>query len=463
MTNNLQLSPIENESDEQGEVHTPVIEVMTDKPSPAQLQALLGNGASPDSPKASKWSMFDDLALQPYTDFWDNNLTLGENYVSLIDRCVLLPNRKVQSKVAAAYAAVHSIACRVLPTLAIIGATGTGKSALTKVIAGFREQNGSNTFGSTSTFASLRNAVNKFRFKQFIDNQPIYERDNEKPCLMVIADVKEFFFKDPNRFALFRCGWDRSEEVQTISLGNGDNLTFYTFCPKILSTVDTFMLKSEYSELYRRSLFIKTEHIDKFSPEDKALWYTESVEALEPDSINWQGCDQEFLNFWHGDNDTNLMEFAKLRRQHGNLKKQALANGMTEHQFKGAFDVMCTAKILFNMKPSEVIDLFVDYFAFIKQNVVPESEGIIRLIQFVVKDWTDPHEAALHTMREKGIKAKLDPLRIKAADFKSKYEYYKTQQGVMFGAGELSIIQSMNELGFHTDKHQGVIFWVWNK
>ena len=461
--NDLQLSPIENEDDGHDEVHTPVVEVVTDKLTPDELRKLLGNGASPDSPKSNKWAMFDDLALQPYTDFWDRELTLGENYVSIINRCVLLPNRKVQSKVVAAYAAVHSIACRVLPTLAIVGSTGTGKSALTKVIAGLREQHGSNTFGSSSTFASLRNAINKFRFMQFIDNQPIYERDNEKPCLMVIADVKEFFFRDPNKFALFRCGWDRSEETQTISMGNGENLTFYTFCPKILSTVDTFMLKSEYSELYRRSLFVKTEHIDKFSDEDKFAWYQQSNRLLEPDAINWTGADQEFLNFWHGDNDANLMEFARLRRQHGNLKDLARDKGMTEHQFKCCFDIMCTAKILFNMKPTEVILLFVEYFAYIKENVVPESEGVIRLIQFVIKDWTDPHELALNTMREVGIKAKLDPLRVRAVDFKSKYEYYKTQQGVMFGASELSIIQAMDSLGFHTDKHNGIIYWVWNK
>ena len=445
------------------DIATPVVEVMSDKPTPDELKALLGMSASPDSTKSSRWSMFDDVALQPYSDFWDNNLTLGENYVSLINRCVLLPEKDIQAKIAASYTAVHSIACRVLPTLAILGATGTGKSALTKVIAGLREQNGANTFGSTSTFASLRNAVNKFRFKQFIDNQPIYERDNEKPCLMVIADVKEYFFRDPNRFALFRCGWDRSEEVQTISMGNGENLTFYTFCPKILSTVDTFMLKSEFSELYRRSLFIKTEHIDKFSVEAKANWYTESIEALEPDSINWTGADEKFLDFWHGDNDANLMEFAKLRRQHGNLKKQALSHGMTEHQFKGSFDVLCTTKILFNMRPQEVIELYVNYFDFIKKSVVPESEGLIRLIQFVVKDWTDPHELALYNMQAQGIKAKLDSLRIKASEFKSKYEYYKTQQGVMFGASENLIIQAMNELGFHTDKHQGTIYWIWNK
>ena len=461
--NDLVLSPIENENDDNDEVYTPVVEVVTDKPTPEELRKLLGNGASPDSPKSSKWAMFDDLALQPYTDFWDRNLTLGENYVSMIDRCVLLPNRQVQSKVVAAYAAVHSVACRVLPTLAIVGSTGTGKSALTKVIAGLREQQGANTFGSSSTFASLRNAVNKFRFKQFIDNQPIYERDNEKPCLMVIADVKEFFFKDPNKFALFRCGWDRSEETQTISMGNGENLTFYTFCPKILSTVDTFMLKTEYSELYRRSLFVKTEHIDKFSDEDKADWYQEGKQALEPDAINWTGADQEFLNFWHGDNDANLMEFARLRRQQGNLKDLARSKGMTEHQFKGAFDVMRTAKILFNMTPLEVVKLFIEYFAYIKENVVPESEGVIRLIQFVVKDWTDPHELALRTMREAGIKAKIDPLRVRAVDFKSKYEYYKTQQGVMFGASEMTVIQAMNELGFHTDKFNGVIYWVWHK
>lgn len=456
----------ENEMNEQEAISVPV-EVLDGIPTPQEMRQLLGSNASAESGDDSIWKQFDDLALTPYTDYWDNTLTLGENYVSLIDRCVLLPNRAVQSKVAASYAAVHSVACRLLPTLSIIGATGTGKSALTKVIAGVREQHGSNTFGSSSTFASLRNAVNKFRFKQFVDNQPIFEKSNEKPCLMVISDIKEFFFKGGDegakKFALFRCGWDRSEEVQTISLGNGENLTFYTFCPKILSTVDTFLLKPEFSELYRRSLFIKTEHIDRFNPQDRADWYRDGVEVLEPDSINWTGCNEEFLNFWHGDNNANLMEFAKLRRQHGNLKKQALLNGMTEHQFKGAFDVMCTARVLFNLAPSEVIDLFVKYFTYIKESVIPESEGITKMIQLVTGDWTQEHEKALEEIALAGLRVTLPKLQIKASEFKSKFDWYKQQQGVMFGASESAILSAMGELGFHLEKIQGSIYWVWNK
>lgn len=436
------------------------------KPSPDEMRALLGMNASADSGKSSIWSEFDDVALIPYTEYWDNNKTLGENYLSLINRCVLLPNRDVQAMVAASYAAVHSVACRVLPTLSIIGATGTGKSALTKVLSGVREQHGTNTFGSSSTFASLRNAVNIFRFKDHIDNEPVFERENELPCLMVIADIKEFFFKGDDgakKFALFRCGWDRSEEVQTISKGNGENITFYTFCPKILSTVDTFVLKPEFAELYRRSLFIKTEHIDRFNPQEKAAWYGDTVEALEPDSISWKGCNEEFLNFWHGDNNYNLMEFAKLRRQHGNLKKQALLSGITEHQFKGAFDVMCTAKLLFNLKPSEVIELFLNYFQYIKENVIPESEGITKMIQLVTSDWTTDQERALKEIAASGLKVELPKLKIKASEFKSKFDWYRQQQGVMFGASESAISSAMGELGFHLEKIDKAVYWVWNK
>jgi energy-coupling factor transporter ATP-binding protein EcfA2 len=433
------------------------------KPTPQELNMLLGNNASPDSTKSSRWTDFNDIALQPYTEFWDNNLGLGDNYLNLISKAVILPNHEIQAKIAASYAAMHSIAIKVAPLLFIQGATGTGKSCLSKVLSGLREQHGNKTFGSTSTFSSLRNGVNKFRFKQFIDNQPIYQLDNEIPCLMSIADIKEFFFKDENRYALFRCGWDRSEEIQTISLGNGENMSFYTFCPKIVTSRDSFILKETYTELFRRCLFLHTQHVDKFDALDKAKWYENSVEALEPDNIDWTGCSKHFLDFWYGDNDANLLAFGKLRRQQGNLKKQALLHGISEHEFKANFYVMITTKTLFDLSPLEVIEMYKNHFDYCKQNIIPESEGLPRLISLVVSEFTAPHERMLKTLQEKGIKAKPETLKLKASDFKSKLDYYKSQQGVMFGASDGAISQAMRDLGFHEDKINGVFFWVWNK
>lgn len=442
------------------------VEVLTDRPTPEMMRAILGNGASPDSPKSTRWSDFEEEGLQPYTELWDYSKGLGDNYISIINKAVLLPNHDVQSRIAATYAALHSQLIKIAPMLAILGATGTGKSALTKVLSGFREMDGKNTMGSASTFAAIRNSVNQFRFKQFIDNQPIDGLDNEKPCMMVISDIKEHFFQGEDglkKFDWARCRWDRSEEIQTISLGNGENLYFHTFSPCIVQSANFFLLKEKFAELYRRSLFIKTSHIDSFSPDEKLKWYNKSFEAIEPEMISWKGCMQEFINFWEGDNDANILHFQKLKRQHGNLKTQALQAGITEHQFRTNFYMMLTSRVLFDLKPSEVIDLYLSHFKFCKENIVPEAEGITRVIQMIVDDFTAPYLDQLKKWAEMGINPAHDPLAIKASEFKAKLDYYKQKQGVMIGASDTALKEAMHNLGFREEKIKGTFHWVWDK
>lgn len=432
-----------------------------------ELKALLGNSASPDSTKSTRWANFAEESLQSYTDYWDNNLSLGENYLNLINKAVLLPNHEVQSKIAATYAATHSIAIKVAPILWIQGDTGTGKSALSKVLAGLREQDGKNTMSAASSYAAIRNHINRNRFDQFLDNQPIHSLDNEHPFLLVIADIKENFLTSTNggaeRFTLLRTGWDRSEEGQSISLGNGESLYFYTFCLKILTTRDNFILKDKYAELFRRCLFIKTDHINNFSDAEKLRWYSKSIEAIEPDMIDWKGCNEHFLQFWYGDNDSNLLRFGKLLRQHGNMKKQALSHGMTEHQFKACFYLMCTARVLFDLSPLEVIELFSSHFKYCKENIIPESEGLPRLIKLVCDELTYEHEQFLAKSLEAGLEIAYEPFRMKMSEFKSKLQHFKEKQGVMFGASEREIAECMRSLGFHEEKINSVFYWVWNK
>ena len=447
------------------------VEVMSESsiPTPDELQRILtGNSAHTDSTKSNRWADFTSESSQPYTDFWDASLSLGENYLNIINQSVLLPNHATQSKIAATYAALHSIAIKVAPILWIQGDTGTGKSALSKVLAGLREQGGKNSVSSATRFAALRNHINKERFNQFLDNQPVVGQENENPFMLVIADIKEDFLTSQSnngaeKFTLLRTGWDRSEEVQAISLGNGESLYFYTFCPKIVTTRDNFILKDKYAELFRRCLFIKTDHIKNFPINEQKAWYERGVDALEPDMIDWLGCNQHFLDFWYGDNDANLLRFGKVLRQQGNLKKQALEHGITEHEFKANFYLMSTSRVLFDLSPLEVIELYKAHFAFIKDAIVPESEGLPKLISMVCGELTAEREKFLADCALAGVSVNIEPFAMKMADFKAKVQYFRDKQGVMFGASEAQIADCMRSLGFHEEKRNGTFYWVWNK
>jgi hypothetical protein len=399
------------------------------------------------------WAQFDDTATESYLNHWDDSLSYPENLLSLFSRMTALPQHGMHCKVAISYLLAHSVACRFLPILLFYGGTGTGKSLATYGLACLRQQQ-DNIVGSSSTFASIRNSLNKSRWINYSMSFLDTDRSNERPYILCVADVKEFVFNDDKMYALYRNGVSRDEDKITIAGKDGDNIDFYVFGGKILSTADAFFLTKKFDELKRRLLIIPTVHLSELSTDDRDRFTNDS---LNPSDINWTGIGVKYHEYWSND---RLASFAKIRRQHGNMKKKALSLGMTEHQFKACFDVMATALAccLFD-STNEAIELFCEYW---KSNsgYLEGNYGLAEILQSAIAEILAPQLEQIAFAKAAGITLNVS-LSIPAEVFQQRLNTLRSG-GTLFTANQELIVNAMGDLGWKQQRRNGTTFWVMN-
>lgn len=402
-------------------------------------------------PEQIDWTLFDDAATESYMNFWDSEKSYPDNLLSLFSRMTALPQHSMHCKVAISYLLAHSVACRFLPVLLFYGATGTGKSIATNALACLREQQ-NNIVGSSSTFASIRNSLNRARWRDLSMSYLDTDRSNERPYILCIADVKEFFFNNDNMYALFRNGVSRDEDKITIGGKDGVNLDFYVFGGKILSTADAFFLTKKFAELRRRLLIIPTVHLSALPIADRERF---SNEALRAEDINWIGIGARYLEYWNND---RLASFGKIRRQHGNAKKKALSLGMSEHQFKASFDVMATglACCLFDSF-SEAIELFVEYWKS-SAGYLDGNYGLAEILQSAISEILAPQMEQINTAKAMGIELNVS-LSIPAEVFQQRLNTLRSG-GTLFTSNQELIVSAMGDLGWKQQRRSGTTFWV---
>jgi hypothetical protein len=397
------------------------------------------------------WALFDDAATASYLDYWDSDISYPDNLLNLFSRMTALPQHEMHCKVAVSYLLAHSVACRFLPILLFYGGSGTGKSIATNALACLREQQ-NNIIGSSSTFASIRNSLNTARWYDFSMSYLNTDRSNERPYILCIADVKEFVFNDDKMFALFRNGVSRDEDKITIAGKDGMNLEFHVFGGKILSTADAFFLTKKFAELKRRLLVMPTVQLSDLPTADQERFANDS---LNPSDINWTGIGKKYIEYWTND---RLASFGKIRRQHGNAKKKALALGMTEHQFKACFDVMATglACCLFDSF-AEAIDLFVEYWQS-NSKYLDGNYGLAEILQTAISEILAPQLEQISAAKAMGIDVNVS-LSIPAEVFQQRLNVLRSG-GTLFTANQELIVSAMGDLGWKQQRRSGTTFWV---
>jgi hypothetical protein len=97
------------------------------------------------------------------------------------------------------------------------------------------------------------------------------QEGTEKNAFMVWDDIDPSVFTTrPDIYRLFKFGYDRSTDTISISSDKaGKNLKFRCFCPKIFSSVSPLHTDSNFPELKRRLLTIKTKRLEDFDSSDR--------------------------------------------------------------------------------------------------------------------------------------------------------------------------------------------------
>ncbi len=244
---------------------------------------------------------------------FEEDTALGKNIESYY-RKTIVGLSDVEYKILATFTCLPSILCRVLPVIAIIGASGCGKSQISKTCSRLV---GADLYAGNSTAASLKNHINKIRWA---DPSTL---SHERNCHLLMDNVNSDTFSDTALLGAYLNGYDRDTDRQYISGGKGENIEFRTFCPKLFTTVWEF----ESTELRRRCLFVRVKKQTDISS-------TEDI-----NDINWLTPRMAIKDFWKEPENwtqfvTNRKSVASTakpahKKESWNLVRDLLAVGIT--------------------------------------------------------------------------------------------------------------------------------------
>jgi len=343
---------------------------------------------SSDLTESQKESPFDwdsefvNDSTTHYSDYWDDDLSYFDNVMDLHNRIVWLGDTHTQnavSHVVTTYALAHSLALEFCPILFYCGKSGSAKSESGKFIAAIREADKS-VIGAQCTFASVRNIINENRWYNWSDYLSDTSRNNERPMILVWADIKESDLAENRQlYSLLRNGCDRKEDRLLIAGEDGKNKEFYVFCPKVISSIEPFYSYPKWSELRRRILLVKTRVLDKSI---EAQSFRENQIFL--DHTSFKGANRHFIGFWNRENLTKLA----YRRKHGKIKALMLKSGFTEHEIKASQDLALQHSILNDCTVSESIDIFGQYWQLARQWIELQGFSLETILQGLLSEYS---------------------------------------------------------------------------
>lgn len=194
-------------------------------------------------------------------DFLDSSLPYGANVLRVIDKFIRYPSHAIQSRV------VASFLCQSLPLsdkafcLFLQGESRSGKSTTGKLAA---KLHGVETFGSNS-IAACRNWIED---NKFLKRKEMYIKDAdgefvEANLFLILEDVSPEILLSSSTYQLLKVSCDR-DTARSIIAGEerGKNMSFSTFCFKIVSSCYPTFSDPRFEELNNRSIFIRCERFE---------------------------------------------------------------------------------------------------------------------------------------------------------------------------------------------------------
>ena len=229
----------------------------------------------------------DDLIIE-----WDDTKLIGQNILHLFDEYFSLPCAHIQLPLLAAYWSLPSTLCSVVPILFLDGTEGSGKSNISKI---FANTHGVQPYSVATTYASLRNDIDTYRFKD-AEHPNGYTVKQEKNFCLVFDNLNRETLSNENLLSLFLSGYDRQTANISISIEVGKNKQFNAFCPKVVSSVHNLLDEKRFRELKRRCIRIATKKADVLTEADMPNRIGLPPRSME--MVNFLWLKNHFTKFW---------------------------------------------------------------------------------------------------------------------------------------------------------------------
>lgn len=374
---------------------------------------------------------------ESWLNYWNDDLSLFENIENILNQCVFLKEKSILAPVVVTYMLIPSKWSKILPILACIGQAGSGKST-TSILASKIHK--STLFTPAYTFAAIRNALTQMRW---LDPIGKLEREGAICCW---DNIHATTLKNEEKiYQMLLFGYNRESETIEIANNDGTNITFHTFCPKILSTVDNIHLMPDFQELHRRLLVIPHKSWNDFRPQEKAQYDIDASDRLDIDSISWDGIEEKYYTFWQ--NVENCLKYVSVRNSFTRRNSQyKRSSEMKESQWTISVDLMTTGVVTGAWKEQhEAIEHMNKYWKYCDDVVFSDSATLFHLRNFIAQEAGSQLE-----MHQKLIDAGYPPIKVVISPNKLKVKIAElTQNGQLESAlNPKQINEIMGSLGW---------------
>lgn len=240
-------------------------------------------------------------SMESMSEYWDVDLSFAVNIENIFTSSIAIPHREIQLPILLAYACLPSALCTVVPILFLQGQEGSGKSLASILYAGIFNQE---ILSSATTFAAIRNATQGHRWLS------PETQEGEKNYAVIFDNVNLNTFRNESLYTFFLNGYNRKTDSIQISKGDGSNMVFKVFGPKVCSSIHALYTNPLLSEIARRMLVFKFARLEKISEED--LGDFDLHERLEIENLDLSLLHQKHYQLWLPENARN---FTDLKRE----------------------------------------------------------------------------------------------------------------------------------------------------
>lgn len=402
-------------------------------------------------PSLPKYELFRLQSEEALDGLWDETLSLSFNLKTLINQAVILPYANIQLPIVTAYLLIPSAIASIVPILYMYGARGSGKSSISIIAAALHR---TEVFSSATTFAATRNALNQQRWLV----PEMYEHE-QNTCL-VLDNINRDTLLNEQLYTFLLNGYNRKTDTISISKGNGENLTFRVFSPKILSSVHALYGQSKFSELGRRCLVIKCKPFEQMSPieaQDAQLSNTFSLlDKLNPEELDLSLLNQKFDIFWN--NEENLTKYALERKQLTTRKKNfKVPKSITGARWTIMIDLIATGITTGIWGDNvEAVEALNNYWDWHDTHIANEYGATHKLLQSFVVEETVNAQKYNNQLGYEAYPLELNPEKLK------KHVNWASSQGMLdIVPSPAHIAEIMADIGWRLDKGvHGKIVWM---
>jgi hypothetical protein len=399
------------------------------------------------------YKQFRADATDSWEEYYNDELSLADNFKNLLSECVILPSASVQVPIAVAYAMIPSAMANIVPILFSQGVKGSGKSTVGVLIAALHGEI-DNILSATTTFAALRNHLDSIRYYDPISKQ------YEKNCCLIWDDISHETLNKPDIYSMLKSGYNRKTEVIEIAGSEGENIRFRTFSLKVMSSVKPFYAFSKYSELNRRCIVLKFKPFESFTTLERAdagVDFDFNInKRLDPDSINWDGFNDKFNEFW--DDQERLAAYASLKKELLRRKKTfEVPKSISGEQWTISVDLLCTGVISGIWDSlSSGLEGIASYWEWHRLNI----GSSLGALQKILKDLVASETENIRILNE-AVGSHMYPIEVSPEKVKLTVQMAASKGELDVNPSPSNISEAMSDIGFKLDKNQvGSIVWM---